>query len=131
MTAEEIDPSAVQTIEEIGTYYRSAKVGDPACVRRTYGGSLEFAMGSVVREAQKSRIVLDVAAWNGGTSWYVNEKSCGRNCRARGGQARLVLPTKEIAEWVNVHPRGVETYKIRDKENKLIAERFFDRLRNK
>jgi hypothetical protein len=117
MTAEEIDPCAGQTIEEIGTYYRNVKIGDPGCVRTTYGGYLQFEMATVVRGAQKSRIVLDCAAWNGGTGWYVNEKSCGRNCRAPHGQARLVIPTKEIEEWTTAHPLGVGTYKIREKKS--------------
>jgi hypothetical protein len=46
-----------------------------------------FEAGSVVREAKKSRIVLDLIAWNGGAGWYVNEKSCGKNCLAPRGQA--------------------------------------------
>jgi len=132
MTAEEIDPSASQTIEEIGSYYRNAKVSDPACIRTTYGGILQFEMATVVREAQKSRIVLDREAWNGGSSWYVNEKSCGRNCRAPGGQARLVIPTKEVEEWLGAHPRGIWAYKIRDRESERTGvEMLFGRSRNK
>jgi hypothetical protein len=112
--AEETDPSSTQTSEEIERYYRSAKTGDPACVRTTYGGILEFEATEVVREAVKSRIVLKYMAWNGGWSWYVNQKSCGLNCRAPGDQARLVVPTKEIERWKNDHPLGVSTYKLRD-----------------
>lgn len=115
-SAKETDPSAAQAIEEIGAYYRAAKSGDPACIRTTYGGTLSFETATVVREAVKSRIVLDQSAWNGGASWYVNEKSCGKNCRAPGGQARLVIPTTEIEVWSKEHPLGISTHELRNRE---------------
>jgi hypothetical protein len=96
------DPSASQTAEEITDYYRSADVGDPACIRMTYAGMLEFKMSVIEKAANKSRIALRDAYPFGGHGFYVD----GRNCRSPGGQGRLVKPTPEIQEWIERHPTG-------------------------
>lgn len=96
------DPSAQQSAEEITEYYRNAKVGDAACIRSTYGGSLTFQMSIIEKAAAKSRIALRHSAGYGGYGFYVD----GRNCKSPGGQARLVKPTVEIEAWIKSHPLG-------------------------
>ena len=39
----EEDPSNAQTADTISAHYRSAKVGDTAVIRETYGGFLKFS----------------------------------------------------------------------------------------
>jgi hypothetical protein len=96
------DPSSNQTPDEIGQYYSNAQVGDAACIRSTYGGTLDFRMSIVEKAPAKSRIALKHSADYGGYGFYVD----GRNCKSPGGQARLVKPTPEIVEWIKQHPRG-------------------------
>lgn len=97
------DPSGQQTAEEITEYYRNAKVGDPACIRSTYAGHLEFKMTVIEKAAHKSRIATRDPYTFGGSGFYVD----GRNCRSPHGQGRLVKPTADIENWISKHPGGI------------------------
>ncbi len=96
------DPSVGQNADEITEYYRNASIGDAACIRMTYAGTLEFTMTVIEKAAEKSRIALRHGAPYGGFGFYVD----GRNCKSPGGQVRLVKPTSEIEAWVARNPRG-------------------------
>jgi len=77
-------------------------VGDPTCIRMTWGSMLDFKMSVVMKEVTRSQLALRDPYPYGGTGFWVD----GRNCRSPGGQGHLVVPTSEIEEWLKRNPMG-------------------------
>ena len=96
----EDDPSIGQTVEAISEHYRNAKPGDVAVIRETYRGYLSFRYTSV-NEVKPPRVYLAHEAEWGGSAFYL---ASGKNCRSPKGQARLVVPSPEIAAFTAAHP---------------------------
>lgn len=96
------DPSSSQTVEMICEYYRAAKIGDAAAIRQTHGSMLYFRM-TQIENIKGPRLYLKVAADYGGVAFYIKS---GKNCRSPTGQSGLVIPTPEVAAWIERNPSG-------------------------
>jgi len=60
-----------------------------------------------VNEVKPPRVYLAERPPFGGPAFYISAtKSCGRNCDSATGQARLVMPSPEIAAFMAANPEG-------------------------
>lgn len=98
-------PDNDQNAEQVERYYRNAKVDDPAVIRCTQGGLLEYRLTKISGINLKlGRIYVEKGdAW-GGTAWHARS---GKSCDHPSGQSNLVVPTEEVLAWIGENPRGV------------------------
>jgi hypothetical protein len=100
----EDDPSLAQTAEEISAFYRNAKPGDVAVIRETYRLILKFRYTLIDgRSKDENRVYLNDAPDYGGVAFYIKS---GKNYKSPTGQARLVMPSDEIAAFIAANPDG-------------------------
>jgi hypothetical protein len=114
-------PCVDQTEDDVAAYYRAAEVGAEAVVRQGYGGMTTYYPGKVTgKNARAGRVYVD-CRHGGGAAFYMKH---GRNCFHPKGQTDLVVPTAEIAAWIEKHPHGSSAYtSIRGPEHGPAPER--------
>lgn len=95
----EISPCAGQTAEEIAAYYRSAKVGAVAVVRKTQYHLVKYD----VTEVEDTNPARGRTYIRGAGAFYMES---GKNCFHPKGQTTLVVPTPQILAWADANPHG-------------------------
>jgi hypothetical protein len=98
-------PCVAQTPADIEAYYRNAKIGDPAAVRHTQYGLLQYDITDIEGvNSQRGRVYVRAAG-----AFYMKH---GKNCWHPKGQTDLVVPTDAVVAWAKEHPRGATGFSI-------------------
>jgi hypothetical protein len=74
-------------------------------IHETYGGVLSFRY-TQVNEVKPPRVYLAEPPPFGGPAFYITATEGCKNCDSAKGQARLVMPSPEIAAFMAANPRG-------------------------
>ncbi|UPT95342.1 hypothetical protein J4G48_0040000 [Bradyrhizobium barranii subsp. apii] len=121
-----IDPTNVQTAEQVEQYYRNVKPGDLAAIRSTQGSFLVFTITKIAdTNPKRGRVYIeDDDAW-GGRAYYAKN---GKSCFHPTGQINLVVPTEEVLAWAKDPPRFIKTYEA-DSHTIPPGQRTADRMR--
>ncbi|MRG54201.1 hypothetical protein GF108_01210 [Phyllobacterium sp. SYP-B3895] len=106
-------PCAYQTPEEIETYYRNVEVGGVAVVRKTQHHLLCYSVRKV--EGLNPKLGRIYVEQDG--AFYIKS---GKNCFHPKGQTSLVVPTPDVLEWAEAHPRGELNVSIYPPEKRRI-----------
>ena len=105
---EKIDvPTNDQTLSQIEGFLRSVNEGDEVAIQNTHGGILEYSITKMT-SVKPPRLYTEQSGNYGGNSWYMKS---GKSTRFPTGQARLFIPTEHVRRFVELHPRGVMTYR--------------------